>query len=621
MKQRATHWGNPLAVALLMLASRWWGSWRLIAVTEVHNFHQTVRFWLALVDGNRQILSDGRFDAPLPLWVGGASLRLWQAMRGGESWVDFLMRQANITPSLAAMQAFRAGFWVLLALLAALIFMQLRRNFGVKIAWGAMALLMLEPVGWGYGRLAIVEPLQALLILSAVLAMVDAFRGDDGALWRVGLLSAGAVASSIPAAVMVMLAAVAVWLVRRETAASWRGLAERTLFWVALSAVGLAILSPAIWLWLPDAPALTMQSLGRAVALPRAMPSAAAALALMATLSPAGIIGLAAGFFARRSIPSPQKQLASLLLFAEILLLGWQLIFNIHTTAAIVAVIFPMMILAAIFLLRFPKTVFLGGMGLQLLMLWFARPYFLPAVNPMWGNFPVRAGWVELPDGIGMDAVAAWLAEQPDALAGRVGIAPPETLSPLYVGQVAPVDAPDAAFVVLTRTQRALGIPSLTVLRYYDALMSPEFSVAVAGETVAEIFRGPPVQMAIELPHGFDAGILPKPVGFRLASAGVNAGDSLAVDVLWLADESHAGADSILSLRGFMNLGASLSDAEDVVVPQSDIFAEASGRLQAVAPGLVVSRHTLHIPADLPAGKYTLASDGRPVGTLTVSGR
>jgi len=136
---------------------------------------------------------------------------------------------------------------------------------------------------------------------------------------------------------------------------------------------------------------------------------------------------------------------------------------------------------------------------------------------------------------------------------------------------------------------------------------------------VAEIFAGPAVRSAVELPRGVDPGVLPKPIAFRPAVNIVRPGDTLAVDVLWLADATHLNITSVLSLRELITLDQTDADRRDIVIPTVEIFAEASGKLQQIAPGLVVSRHTLSIPADLPAGQYTLASDGRPVGYLTLA--
>lgn len=627
MKIRGQQWLQSLFMVLAILLTRKLWSERLVTVLEVHNFHRTVRFWQALAGNNRQVLAGTRFTEPFSLWMGGVALRLAQAWQGGESWADWLARHAVTNPPLATVQIFRAGFLTVALVAVLVIFWLLRRNFGDGLAWVAILLLLFEPAGWGYSRLAMTEPMLAMLLLAASVAMLVAFRGDDAVLWLAGGLTGVVWATDIAGLVLVPLAAVCWFFARRKSGRRWYFFAERALFWLVVSLGILAILSPPVWLALLDSPAQAGQTLARFFLPPPLAPSSRAILALLASLSPVGWLGLLVGGIVWRDIPAAQKPLHRTLIILAMVVLGWQTLFNTHTPAGTLAVMFPLVVVAAIHLYHLPRrwqrlprpAIFSALIALQLLTVWLARPYLLPATNPLGGNLPLRAGWVDLPDGIGMDAVTAWLYNRPDALAGIVGIAPPETLSSLYVGRLAPIDSPEADYLVVTRSQRMLEIPSLAVLRYYDALMEPEFLVMAAGETVAEIFAGPAVRSAVELPRGFDPGVLPKPIAFRLAVNIVRPGDTLAVDVLWLADETHLNVTSMLSLREVVIFDPTDADRRDIVVPTAEIFAEAPGRLQQVAPGLVVSRHTLSIPPDLPAGEYTLASDGRPVGTLTLS--
>jgi hypothetical protein len=50
----------------------------------------------------------------------------------------------------------------------------------------------------------------------------------------------------------------------------------------------------------------------------------------------------------------------------------------------------------------------------------------------------------------------------------------------------------------------------------------------------------------------------------------------------------------------------------------SQILAEGDGVLVRVAEDLVISRHTLSIPADIPRGKYLLVVDDFPLGPIDV---
>jgi hypothetical protein len=46
------------------------------------------------------------------------------------------------------------------------------------------------------------------------------------------------------------------------------------------------------------------------------------------------------------------------------------------------------------------------------------------------------------------------------------------------------------------------------------------------------------------------------------------------------------------------------------------VFAEALAQLERQSEELVVSRHTMKLPADLPRGSYGLLVDGRPLGVM-----
>jgi len=537
MKIRGQQWLHALGVVVATLLTRQLWVERLATVSEIHNFHRTVRFWQALAGNNRQVLADARFAEPASLWMGGLALRLAQAWQGGESWADWLARHAATNPMLATVQIFRTGFLTVALIAILLLFWLLWRNFGGWLAWGAILLLLLEPAGWGYSRLALAEPVLAMLLPAVAVAMLAAFRGDDTALWLAGVLTGVAWATDAAALALIPLVAVCWFFARRDSTQRWYFFAERALFWLVVSLGTLAILSPSVWLALLDSPAQAGQTLARLFLPPTLAPSSRAIMALLASLSPVGWLGLLAGVIVWRNIPAAQKSVQRTLIILAMVVLGWQTLFDTHTPAGTLAVMFPLMVVAAIHLYHLPQrlprpAIFSALIALQLLTVWLARPYLLPATNLLWGNLPVRAGWVDLPDGIGMDAVTAWLYNRPDALAGIVGIAPPETLSSLYVGRLAPIDSPEADYLVVTRSQRMLEIPSLAVLRYYDALMTPEFSVTAAGETVAEIFAGPAVRSAVELPRGVDPGVLPKPIAFRPAVNIVRPGDTLAVDVL-----------------------------------------------------------------------------------------
>ena len=236
-------------------------------------------------------------------------------------------------------------------------------------------------------------------------------------------------------------------------------------------------------------------------------------------------------------------------------------------------------------------------------------PYYLTYFNPLLGGAATAVRLVKIGWGEGLDQVGGWLNAQPDAPALRAGSAYASALAPFFAGKVSQVTAGELDYVVLYRRQLQEGDPSPGILRYYEA-QSPAYRVQLAGIDYAWVYPGPAVQPALASEAAFDIGILPKPLAFRAGQAELPIGQPVTVEVLWLADTQLPTEPSLLTLE----------PAADLTQPpegrSGQVWSEAPAPLERRSNGLVVSRHRLAIPADLPRGSYGLLVDGRPLGEM-----
>jgi hypothetical protein len=201
----------------------------------------------------------------------------------------------------------------------------------------------------------------------------------------------------------------------------------------------------------------------------------------------------------------------------------------------------------------------------------------------------------------------------------QVGTAYASTVAPFFEGDLSNVTAPELDYVVLYSKQVQSGEPSPTAIRYYEQ-SPPIFSVEINGLHYADVYPGPAVQPALALTPGLDHAILPKPISFRPLTSYGHLGETLTVDVLWLADEPLPRDPSIVTLEpisafDFLDEHNHLN-GRPVEPRQRTILAEGAGDLTRLADNLVVSRHELALPAELARGSYALLVDGRPLGEV-----
>lgn len=249
-----------------------------------------------------------------------------------------------------------------------------------------------------------------------------------------------------------------------------------------------------------------------------------------------------------------------------------------------------------------------GALGAVLIapLVW-SYPYYLTYFNPWLGGPLTAPHLVKIGWGEGLDQVGHWLNSQSEATALRVGSDYASALTPFFAGKVSHTTADGLDYVVVYRKQLQEGEPSPGILRYYQA-MAAAYTVRLAGIDYAYVYPGPAMQPALANQAAFDLGILPKPLAFRLSRPYLPLGEALTVEVLWLADVRLPVQPSWLTLQ----------PASDLLQPpgarSGQVWAEAAGQLERWAPDLVVSRHQLTVPAELPRASYGLLVDGRPLG-------
>jgi hypothetical protein len=236
-------------------------------------------------------------------------------------------------------------------------------------------------------------------------------------------------------------------------------------------------------------------------------------------------------------------------------------------------------------------------------------PYYSTYFNPLLGGPLVAPRLVKIGWGEGLDRVGGWLNAQPDAAALKVGSYYASALDPFFSGQIGDVTAGGLDYVVLYRKQAQGGYPSPTILRYFAA-EKPAYTVWLAGIEYAWVYPGPAMQPALANEAAFDIGVLPKPLAFRLAQPALPIGQAATVEVLWLAGDDLPSDPSRLTLQPAGDL------SRQPGAGSGQVFVEAPARLERRPDGLVVSRHALPVPADLPRGSYGLLVDGRPLGEV-----
>jgi hypothetical protein len=247
-------------------------------------------------------------------------------------------------------------------------------------------------------------------------------------------------------------------------------------------------------------------------------------------------------------------------------------------------------------------------------------PYYFTYFNPLLGGSYTAPGLVKIGWGEGLDQVGRYLQRVlPDS---RVGTAYASTVAPYFEGDLSSVTGSNLEVVVLYSKQVQSGTPSPAFIRYFEQI-GPIFSVDLNSIHYADVYPGPAIQPSLGLTPGLDTFVLPKPIGFRPLTPYGSIGEALDIDVLWLADEPLPRQPSTVALAplsafDFSHQGHDHGETAPVSDDDEDrtLFAEGQGQLTRWTDNLIVSRHRLLLPPDLPRGVYALLVDGRPLGEL-----
>lgn len=233
-------------------------------------------------------------------------------------------------------------------------------------------------------------------------------------------------------------------------------------------------------------------------------------------------------------------------------------------------------------------------------------PYYFSYFNPLAGGpllapQVVKYGWGE-----GLDQIGRFL--QRSAPGSRVGTPYASTVAPYFEGRLlAPTDE-HLDYVVLYSKQLQSGEPSPEAIYYYNA-GDPVFSVGLNGLHYGDLYAGPALQ-AVQVPGG--------PLAFRPLTPYGKIGEPLAVDVVWPVD-GWPPSGAVVELRPLNALSsvapASLETASSAG-GSAQVLAQSPGTATPIGGGLVVSRHTLAVPADLSRGSYALFVDDQPLGEI-----
>ena len=241
-------------------------------------------------------------------------------------------------------------------------------------------------------------------------------------------------------------------------------------------------------------------------------------------------------------------------------------------------------------------------------------PYYFTYFNPLLGGPLTAPQWVKIGWGEGLDRVGRFLQRELDG--SRVGTAYASTVAPFFKGDLSGVTGASLDYVTLYSKQVQSGEPAPAFIRYYQ-MIGPIFSVELNGIHYADVYPGPAIQPAQALISGLDAAPLPQPIGFRPLTPQGRIGETLEVDVLWLADDPLPVEPATVALGPLSVLEAS-PQVKDVIPdePVAAMLATGSGRLSRLGNNLVISRHNLMAPADLERGAYALQVNGQPLGEI-----
>ncbi|RME73469.1 MAG: phospholipid carrier-dependent glycosyltransferase, partial [Chloroflexi bacterium] len=624
-----------------------------VTADEAKWVYRSARFLAAFLQGDLPGTTVNLTPAVTTTWLGSAGLavyyRLHQAVLQ-PAFVDWLASLPPFRTELDILAATRWPMALLTALAVVLVYHLGRRLVDPPVAWLAAALLALDPHFTALSRIlghdapaAVFMTLSLLWVLPVVLSP-DPRPAGGVRLVLSGVMAGLAVLSKAPALFLLpfvgLLVAVRVWR-RRTDLAFWT---RQYLVWLVAAWLAFVILWPAAW----------VDPLGRPLAVVQnaflsatdqaeadaegywLVPDLGPAYYLVHTafkLSPLVMVGagVAVVFLFRKPRQEDSPAVGWLLLFA--LLFAVFMTLGDKRSPRYILPVFPALSLVAAWgWARLFRQVYGPEAGRKFavfaavlvlsagaILLPYA-PYYFSYYNPLAGGPLTAPRLVKIGWGEGMDRVGRFLQSNSETRGARVGTAYASTVAPFFDGDISEVTGDALDYVVLYIKQVQSGEPSPMFIRYYRQAAEPVYTVNLNGIRYAEVYPGPAVQPSLAVKPGLDHAILPKPVGFRPHTPYARLGEPLTVDVLWLADDPLPASPSLLTLESlsafeFLEEHNHL-DGTPEEPRQRTILAEAPALLTRWPGDLVVSRHQLTVPADLPRGRYALQVDGRPLGEI-----
>lgn len=238
-------------------------------------------------------------------------------------------------------------------------------------------------------------------------------------------------------------------------------------------------------------------------------------------------------------------------------------------------------------------------------------PYYMAYYNPLFGGGRVAARHIVVGWGEGLDLVATYLNQKPDAERLTLAGFYPRVLMAQFKGSVLPdkqYDPAEADYIVLyvNAVQRDLA----NTLRTATRGRKPEQIVTLNGIEYARLFRVPPpanrsASGTVFGPLRLERSFLRTETRRYLKSDSIHAGDSLALTLRWTllraVESEYVATLSLLDRRG-------------------RVVAETSGQIggpdestRSIEPGQFLTElHALPLPPDTPPGEYVLAVQVRP---------
>lgn len=244
-----------------------------------------------------------------------------------------------------------------------------------------------------------------------------------------------------------------------------------------------------------------------------------------------------------------------------------------------------------------------------LVILWPYAPYYFTYFNPLLGGPFTAPRLVKIGWGEGLDWAGRFLQREDNLRGSRVGTAYASTVAPFFEGDLSSITDANLDYVILYLKQVQAGQPAPIFIRYFEH-MNSLFSVELNGIHYADVYSGPTLQVLPAQPRPSAAG--PQPLAFRPLTPYGHIGETLAVDVVWPAAEPLSDVPAVVSLTTPIS-GESPGESHSDQLPA---LAQAEAQATALAPDLIVSRHSLLLPNDLKPGLYALGLGGRPLGEI-----